>query len=196
MNVAIIKYNAGNVLSVENALHRLGITPVVTDDKELLLSADKVIFPGVGEASTTMAYLRQHGLDRLIVQLKQPVLGICIGMQLMCRHSEEGDVDCLGIFDTQVKRFQPLQANDKIPQMGWNTLTQMQGPLFKNVAPEAYVYYVHSYYAELCAQTIAQSEYLLPYSAALQRDNFYALQFHPEKSSAVGAIILDNFLQL
>ncbi len=196
MNVAIIKYNAGNVLSVENALLRLGITPVVTDDKELLLSADKVIFPGVGEASTTMTYLRQHGLDRLIVQLKQPVLGICIGMQLMCRHSEEGDVDCLGIFDTQVKRFQPLQANDKIPQMGWNTLTQMQGPLFKDIAPESYVYYVHSYYAELCAQTIAQSEYLLPYSAALQRDNFYALQFHPEKSSAVGAKILDNFLQL
>ncbi len=196
MNVAIIKYNAGNVLSVENALLRLGITPVVTDDKELLLSADKVIFPGVGEASTTMTYLRQHGLDRLIVQLKQPVLGICIGMQLMCRHSEEGDVDCLGIFDTRVKRFQPLQANDKIPQMGWNTLTQMQGPLFKDIAPESYVYYVHSYYAELCAQTIAQSEYLLPYSAALQRDNFYALQFHPEKSSAVGAKILDNFLQL
>lgn len=196
MNVAIIKYNAGNVLSVENALLRLGITPVVTDDKELLLSADKVIFPGVGEASTTMTYLRQHGLDRLIVQLKQPVLGICIGMQLMCRHSEEGDVDCLGIFDTRVKRFQPLQANDKIPQMGWNTLTQMQGALFKDIAPESYVYYVHSYYAELCAQTIAQSEYLLPYSAALQRDNFYALQFHPEKSSAVGAKILDNFLQL
>ncbi len=196
MNVAIIKYNAGNVLSVENALLRLGITPVVTDDKELLLSADKVIFPGVGEASTTMTYLRQHRLDRLIVQLKQPVLGICIGMQLMCRHSEEGDVDCLGIFDTRVKRFQPLQANDKIPQMGWNTLTQMQGPLFKDIAPESYVYYVHSYYAELCAQTIAQSEYLLPYSAALQRDNFYALQFHPEKSSAVGAKILDNFLQL
>lgn len=196
MEVAIIKYNAGNVISVENALRRLGVTPVITDDKVLLQAADKVIFPGVGEASTTMAYLREHRLDELIVNLKQPVLGICIGMQLMCRHSEEGDVDCLGIFDTEVKRFQAQQKNDKIPQMGWNTVSQMQTPLFEGINPEEYVYYVHSYYAELCRHTIARTEYLLPYSAALHRDNFYAVQFHPEKSSEVGARILNNFLNL
>lgn len=196
MEVAIIKYNAGNVISVENALRRLGVSPVITDDKALLQAADKVIFPGVGEASTTMAYLREHRLDELIVNLKQPVLGICIGMQLMCRHSEEGDVDCLGIFDTEVKRFQAQQKNDKIPQMGWNTVSQMQTPLFEGVNPEEYVYYVHSYYAELCRHTIARTEYLLPYSAALHRDNFYAVQFHPEKSSEVGARILNNFLNL
>ncbi len=196
MEVAIIKYNAGNVISVENALRRLGVTPVITDDKALLQAADKVIFPGVGEASTTMAYLREHRLDELIVNLKQPVLGICIGMQLMCRHSEEGDVDCLGIFDTEVKRFQAQQKNDKIPQMGWNTVSQMQTPLFEGINPEEYVYYVHSYYAELCRHTIARTEYLLPYSAALHRDNFYAVQFHPEKSSEVGARILNNFLNL
>lgn len=196
MEVAMIKYNAGNVISVENALRRLGIEPVITDDKELLMAADKVIFPGVGEASTTMAYLRQHRLDELIVNLKQPLLGICIGMQLMCRHSQEGEVDCLGIFDTEVKRFQPQNSNDKIPQMGWNTISYMQGPLFKNIKPDEYVYYVHSYYAEICEHTIAQSEYMLPYSAALHRDNFYAVQFHPEKSSEVGARILNNFLQL
>lgn len=196
MEVAIIKYNAGNVISVENALRRLGVSPVITDDKALLQAADKVIFPGVGEASTTMAYLREHRLDELIVNLKQPVLGICIGMQLMCRHSEEGDVDCLGIFDTEVKRFQAQQKNDKIPQMGWNTVSQMQTPLFEGINPEEYVYYVHSYYAELCRHTIARTEYLLPYSAALHRDNFYAVQFHPEKSSEVGARILNNFLNL
>ena len=196
MEVAIIKYNAGNVISVENALRRLGVSPVITDDKALLQAADKVIFPGVGEASTTMAYLREHRLDELIVNLKQPVLGICIGMQLMCRHSEEGNVDCLGIFDTEVKRFQAQQKNDKIPQMGWNTVSQMQTPLFEGINPEEYVYYVHSYYAELCRHTIARTEYLLPYSAALHRDNFYAVQFHPEKSSEVGARILNNFLNL
>ncbi|MBO5719730.1 MAG: imidazole glycerol phosphate synthase subunit HisH [Bacteroidales bacterium] len=196
MEVAIIKYNAGNVISVENALRRLGVTPVITDDKALLQAADKVIFPGVGEASTTMAYLREHRLDELIVNLKQPVLGICIGMQLMCRHSEEGNVDCLGIFDTEVKRFQAQQKNDKIPQMGWNTVSQMQTPLFEGINSEEYVYYVHSYYAELCRHTIARTEYLLPYSAALHRDNFYAVQFHPEKSSEVGARILNNFLNL
>ena len=196
MEVAIIKYNAGNVISVENALRRLGVSPVITDDKALLQAADKVIFPGVGEASTTMAYLREHRLDELIVNLKQPVLGICIGMQLMCRHSEEGNVDCLGIFDTEVKRFQAQQKNDKIPQMGWNTVSQMQTPLIEGIKPEQYVYYVHSYYAELCRHTIARTEYLLPYSAALHRDNFYAVQFHPEKSSEVGARILNNFLNL
>ncbi|MBR0452473.1 MAG: imidazole glycerol phosphate synthase subunit HisH [Bacteroidales bacterium] len=196
MEVAIIKYNAGNVISVENALRRLGVSPVITDDKALLQAADKVIFPGVGEASTTMAYLREHRLDELIVNLKQPVLGICIGMQLMCRHSEEGNVDCLGIFDTEVKRFQAQQKNDKIPQMGWNTVSQMQTPLFEGINSEEYVYYVHSYYAELCRHTIARTEYLLPYSAALHRDNFYAVQFHPEKSSEVGARILNNFLNL
>lgn len=196
MEVAIIKYNAGNVISVENALRRLGIEPVITDDKAVLQAVDKVIFPGVGEASTTMAYLRAHRLDELIVDLKQPVLGICIGMQLMCRHSQEGDVDCLGIFDTEVKRFQAQNKNDKIPQMGWNTVYQMQTPLFEGIRPEEFVYYVHSYYAELCQHTIARTEYLLPYSAALHRDNFYAVQFHPEKSSEVGARILNNFLNL
>lgn len=196
MEVAIIKYNAGNVISVENALRRLGIEPVITDDKAVLQAADKVIFPGVGEASTTMAYLREHRLDELIVDLKQPVLGICIGMQLMCRHSQEGDVDCLGIFDTEVKRFQAQHKNDKIPQMGWNTVYEMQTPLFEGIRPEEFVYYVHSYYAEICRHTIARTEYLLPYSAALHRDNFYAVQFHPEKSSEVGARILNNFLNV
>ncbi len=196
MNLAIIKYNAGNVISVENALRRLGIEPVITDDKASLLAADKVIFPGVGEASTTMDYLRRYRLDELIVDLKQPVLGVCIGMQLMCRHSEEGNADCLGIFDTEVKRFQARQPNDKIPQMGWNTLQEMQGPLFAGINPGEYVYYVHSYYAEICTHTIARTDYMLPYSAALHRDNFYAVQFHPEKSSEVGARILNNFLQV
>lgn len=195
MEVAIIKYNAGNILSVEYALRRLGVEPVITDDKERLLSADRIIFPGVGEASTTMAYLKEHRLDELIKSLKQPVLGICIGMQLMCRSSEEGGhVECLGIFDTEVKRFVPQHANDKIPQMGWNTISRLQSPLFSPSMENEYVYYVHSYYAEICPQTIATTHYTLDYSAALHKDNFFAVQFHPEKSSAVGERLLERFL--
>lgn len=195
MKTAIVKYNAGNVISVVNALRRLGCEPVVTDDAQTLRSADKVIFPGVGEASTTMAYLREHRLDELIRSLRQPVLGICIGLQLMCRHSEEGNVDCLGIFDHEVRRF-PQVSGMKIPQMGWNTLLQMQSPLFKGLPEEPYVYYVHSFYAETGADTVARSVYAAEYSAALQRDNFYAVQFHPEKSSRTGELILKNFLEL
>lgn len=196
MQVAIIKYNAGNILSVVHAMKRLGIEPMVTDDKETIVHADKVIFPGVGEASTTMAYLKQHRLDELIVDLKQPVLGICIGLQLMCRHSQEGDVDCLGIFDTEVKRFVAQHHADKIPQMGWNTISHLQTDLFSPDMEDQYVYYVHSYYAETCSQTIATTEYMQPYSAALHKDNFYAVQFHPEKSSVIGEQILKNFLKI
>lgn len=196
MEVAVIKYNAGNISSVCHALRRLGATPVVTDDPEMICRADKVIFPGVGEASTTMAYLREYRLDRLITGLRQPVLGICIGLQLMCRHSEEGDVDCLGIFDTEVKRFVPSGPQDKIPHMGWNTITDLSTPLFDAAMEGSYVYYVHSYYAALCEQTVARTDYLQPYSAALHKDNFYAVQFHPEKSSDNGGRLLKNFLDL
>lgn len=196
MEVAVIKYNAGNILSVGHALRRLGVEPVVTDSPDLIRRADKVIFPGVGEASTTMAYLREHRLDELIVSLRQPVLGICIGLQLMCRHSEEGDVDCLGIFDTEVKRFVPATAHDKIPHMGWNTIHGLSTPLFDAEMEDSYVYYVHSYYAELCAATIARTDYVQPFSAALHKDNFYAVQFHPEKSSDNGARLLRHFLDL
>lgn len=196
MQVAVIKYNAGNIHSVVHGLHRIGIDPIITDDKALIRAADKVIFPGVGEASSTMAYLREHKLDELIVSLTQPVLGICIGLQLMCRHSEEGNTDCLGIFDTEVKRFVPQRHEDKVPHMGWNTLQRLSTPLFNGVAEDAYVYYVHSYYASVCGQTIAQTNYLLDYSAALHKDNFYATQFHPEKSSLVGEQVLTNFINL
>lgn len=182
MNVAIIKYNAGNIFSVDYALRRLGITPVITADKELLLKADKIIFPGVGEARNTMQYLRDNQLDRLIKELKQPVLGICLGMQLMCKHSEEGNVDCLGIFDAEVKRFQPLKHEDKIPHMGWNTISHTNSDLFRGFNREEYVYFVHSYYVPLNDCTAAQTDYILPYSSALHKDNFYATQFHPEKS--------------
>lgn len=181
MNVAIIKYNAGNIFSVDYALRRLGITPVITADKELLLKADKIIFPGVGEARNTMQYLRDNQLDRLIKELKQPVLGICLGMQLMCKHSEEGNVDCLGIFDAEVKRFQPLKHEDKIPHMGWNTISHTNSDLFREFNREEYVYFVHSYYVPLNDCTAAQTDYILPYSSALHKDNFYATQFHPEK---------------
>lgn len=196
MEVAVIKYNAGNILSVGHALRRLGVEPVVTDSPELIRRADKVIFPGVGEASTTMAYLREHRLDELILSLRQPVLGICIGLQLMCRHSEEGNVDCLGIFDTEVRRFVPATAQDKIPHMGWNTIHGLSTPLFDAEMEGSYVYYVHSYYAEPCAETIARTDYVQPYSAALHKDNFYAVQFHPEKSSDNGARVLRHFLDL
>ena len=196
MEVAIIKYNAGNICSVDCALKRLGITPVITADEALLRRADKVIFPGVGEAGTTMVYLREHGLDRIIRSLQQPVLGICIGMQLLCRHSEEGDADCLGIFDAEVKRFVSQRHEDKIPHMGWNSLSSMDHALFSGVPKESFVYYVHSYYVPVNPATIATTDYIVPFSAALHKDNFYATQFHPEKSGSVGELVLRNFLQL
>ncbi|MDD7631433.1 MAG: imidazole glycerol phosphate synthase subunit HisH [bacterium] len=196
MEVAIIKYNAGNICSVDCALKRLGITPVITADEALLRRADKVIFPGVGEAGTTMEYLREHGLDRIIRSLQQPVLGICIGMQLLCRHSEEGDADCLGIFDAEVKRFVSQRHEDKIPHMGWNSLSSMDHALFSGVSKESFVYYVHSYYVPVNPATIATTDYIVPFSAALHKDNFYATQFHPEKSGSVGELVLRNFLQL
>ena len=196
MEVAIIKYNAGNICSVDCALKRLGITPVITADEGLLRRADKVIFPGVGEAGTTMEYLREHGLDRIIRSLQQPVLGICIGMQLLCRHSEEGDADCLGIFDAEVKRFVSQRHEDKIPHMGWNSLSSMDHALFSGVPKESFVYYVHSYYVPVNPATIATTDYIVPFSAALHKDNFYATQFHPEKSGSVGELVLRNFLQI
>lgn len=193
MNVAIIKYNAGNIQSVEFALQRIGVSCSVTDDKEIIRSADKVIFPGVGEASTTMHYLRESGLDKLIVSLKQPVLGICLGLQLMCRHSEEGDASCLGIFPVDVKRF---PATGKVPHMGWNTLENTKSDLFDASVEGHHVYFVHSYYAEMSEYTIATTNYLVPFSASLHKDNFYAAQFHPEKSDKVGEHILRNFISV
>mgnify|MGYP001258149914 FL=1 len=199
MKVVIIKYNAGNIMSVDFALQRLGIQAEVTDDIEKIKQADKVIFPGVGEASTTMSYLRQHKLNQLIVDLKQPVLGICLGLQLMCSHSEEGDTDCLGIFPEQVRKFIPEPGNQfitKVPHMGWNNLAKTKSPLFDTDIENQYVYFVHSYYAAIGNDTAATSHYINPFSAALQRDNFYAVQFHPEKSGSIGEKILTNFIQL
>lgn len=193
MKVAIIKYNAGNVYSVKSALNRLEIEPIITDNLKQLMSADKVIFPGVGEAKTAMAYLREKKLDNLFTELEQPVLGICLGLQLMCAFSEEKDTSCLGIFPTQVKKF---PATDKVPHMGWNTLTNLKGPLFEGVEEGSYVYFVHSYYAEVDDYVIASTNYSLPFAAAMQKDNFYAVQFHTEKSAEVGALILKNFIEL
>lgn len=194
MNVVIIKYNAGNIFSVEHALKRVGIQSTVTDNKELILKADKIIFPGVGEASSTMQHLKRTGLDELIPNLKQPVLGICLGMQVMCSHSEEGNVDCLGIFDTEVKRFTPKKHEDKVPHMGWNDLSNTKSAIFDNSIEKQFVYFVHSYYVPLNEYTAATTEYILPFSAALNKNNFYATQFHPEKSGTVGEKILNNFL--
>ena len=191
--IAILKYNAGNIASVKNAVERLGYECVITDNPEELRKAEKVIFPGVGEASTAMNYLTANGLDKLFRTFTQPVLGICLGLQLMCRHSEEGNVDCLGIFDADVKRFPPT---DIVPHMGWNNLSETKTPLFNGFAKEDTVYFVHSYYAEICDETIAQCDYILPFSAAMQKGNFYATQFHPEKSASVGERILKNFLEL
>lgn len=196
MNVVIIKYNAGNLYSVDYGLKRLGIIPVITDNPETIRKADKVIFPGQGEAGTTMNYLRKQGLDVLIRELKQPVLGICIGMQLMCRHSEEGNTDCLGIFDTDVKRFIPQRHEEKVPHMGWNALRNIQGQLFEKLPENPYVYFVHSYYVPITSETTAVSDYIQPFTAAMQKDNFFATQFHPEKSGDIGAVILRNFLAL
>lgn len=197
--MVIIKYNAGNIMSVDYALQRLGIHATVTDDPELICSADKVIFPGVGEASTTMQYLKERKLDRLIAGLKQPVLGICLGLQLMCRHSEEGDTTCIGIFNEEVKKFQFYGGHLtrlKVPHMGWNNIYDVKSGLFGEKLQNQYTYFVHSYYAATGADTIAVCEYGVPFSAALHRDNFYATQFHPEKSGKPGAEILKNFLKL
>lgn len=194
--IAAIKYNAGNIHSVVHALRREGVEPVVTDDMELIRSAEKVIFPGVGEASTTMRYLHERGLDTLIKSLTQPVLGICLGMQLMCSRSEEGDAECLGIFDVEVKKFVRTSEEDKIPHMGWNQITNLKSPVMQGVKEGGYVYFVHSYYVPQCAETIASTDYIVPFSAALNKNNFYATQFHPEKSGTVGSKILQNFLNL
>lgn len=196
MKVIIVKYNAGNIRSVDFALKRLGVEATVTDDFDLIRGADKVIFPGVGEAASTMRFLRGNGMDKLLLSLKQPFLGICLGMQLMCRHSEEGEVDCLGMFDEEVKRFVPKIHTDKVPHMGWNQLHDLKGKLFKNIKPGEFVYFVHSFYVPICEFTAATTEYIVPFSASLEKDNFYATQFHPEKSGAVGETILKNFLEL
>ena len=195
MNVVIIKYNAGNVQSVMYALDRLGVSYTYTDSEEEIRSADKVIFPGVGEASTAMAYLNEKGLSRLIPALKQPVLGTCIGLQLMCRHSEEGNVDCMGIFDVDVVRF-PEQPGYKVPHMGWNSISDYRSPILTELPPNAYVYFVHSYYAPVCEYTAAVCEYINPFSAALQKDNFYAAQFHCEISGDAGQKVLESFLKI
>lgn len=194
MSVAIIKYNAGNVQSVQYALQRLGVTSIVTDDEKEIRQAAKVIFPGVGHANAAMQYLRERELDKVIVSLQQPVLGICLGLQLMCKHSEEGDTDCLGIFDTEVKLF--ASTGLKVPQMGWNNIFDLKSGLFEGLAEESFIYNVHSYYAALSNQTIATTDYILPYSAALQKNNFYAVQFHPEKSGKIGEKILKNFIAM
>ncbi len=196
MKVAVVKYNAGNIRSVDYALKRLGVEAVITADKEELQSADKVIFPGVGEAETTMNHLKATGLDELIKRLRQPVLGICLGMQLMCRHSEEGEVDCLNIFDVDVKRFVSQRHEDKVPHMGWNTIGKTNSHLFEGFTEEEFVYFVHSFYVPICDFTAATTDYIHPFSAALHKNNFYATQFHPEKSGKTGEKILTNFLNL
>lgn len=196
MKLVIIKYNAGNVRSVEFALERLGVIPQVTDNPEEILAADRIIFPGVGEASSAMRYLRDRNLDQVILQARQPFLGICLGMQLMCDSSEENDTSCLGIFKEDVRKFRSEDHSIKIPQMGWNTIHQLKSPLFQGVAEESYCYFVHSYYASLGAHTIAVTNYCGDYSAALNRENYYGVQFHPEKSADVGARILSNFLNI
>lgn len=193
MNVTIIKYNAGNIQSVLFALERIGVTALVTDDVEVLQKSDKVIFPGVGEASSAMKYLKEKNLDEVIVNLKQPVLGICLGMQLMCQHSEEGNTNCLGIFDNNIKLF---EGDVKVPQIGWNNIYDLKTDLFKNVKENEYMYLVHSYYAEVSEHTIAKTNYGLEYSSSLQKNNFYGVQFHPEKSSDAGQTILENFIKL
>ena len=203
MEVAIVKYNAGNIYSVVNALTRMGIEPLLTDDAEQLQKADRVLFPGQGEARGAMEYLKARRLDEVIRDLKQPVFGICVGQQLLCKHSEEGDVDCIGIFDAEVKRFQPEKHEDKVPCMGWNSLDvrcKMDDgrcdELMEGLGENPYVYFVHSFYVPVCEDTIAIADYILPYSASMHKNNFYTCQFHPEKSGKVGERILKNFLEL
>ncbi|MFM2439778.1 MAG: hypothetical protein RLZ16_777 [Bacteroidota bacterium] len=196
MEIVIIQYNAGNIQSVLYALERIGTTAVVTDNVELIKSADKVIFPGVGEASTAMAYLKERNLDGVIKNLQQPVLGICLGMQLMCAYSEENNTTCLGVFEENVRQFKTADPVIKVPQIGWNTITNLKTDLFNQVPENSYAYFVHGYYAALGAHTIATTNYIQPYSSALNKDNFYGVQFHPEKSAKVGEQIIKNFLEL
>ena len=196
MNITIIQYNAGNIQSVLYALERLGATATVTDDPAMIQASDKVIFPGVGEASTAMAYLQERNLDQLIKSLKQPVLGICLGMQLMCQHSAENDTPCLGIFEEKVQAFKSTDATIKVPQIGWNTIGQLKTELFNGVAENSFAYFVHGYYANIGVDTIATTNYIQDYSSALHKNNFYGVQFHPEKSAAVGGQIIQNFLAL
>jgi len=217
MNVAIVKYNAGNVYSVVNALRRMGIEPLLTDDAEVLQKSDRVLFPGQGHAGEAMDYLRARRLDEVIRDLRQPVFGICVGQQLLCKHSEEGNTDCIGIFDADVKRFLPKNHEDKVPCMGWNMLNPPPTPpkgsgvenvlfrglfdtkhssLREKIEVGPYVYFVHSYYVPVCEETIATADYILPYSASMHKDNFYTCQFHPEKSGKVGERILQNFLEI
>ncbi|SUX43679.1 imidazole glycerol phosphate synthase subunit HisH [Chryseobacterium indoltheticum] len=191
--IAILKYNGGNVSSVQNALNRLGAESIITDDFALIRKADKVIFPGVGEASSTMKILKEKGLDQLIPTLKQPVLGICLGMQLMCKNNEEGNTVGMGIFDCKVKKFPQL---DLVPHMGWNTVSHLKWPLFSEISNEDDLYFVHSFYCELSENTTSVCDYILPFSASLQKDNFFATQFHPEKSGKVGNKMLENFLKI
>ena len=191
--IVIIKYNAGNITSVQNALERLGYSSIVTNEPKLIQQAEKVIFPGVGEASSAMQYLRAKGLDEIIKNLKQPVLGICLGQQLLCAFSEEGNTECLGIFDARVKKFEPKL---KVPHMGWNSVSELQTDLYNGISTEENFYFVHSYYAEVSQETTAVCDYIVPFSASMQKDNFYATQFHPEKSSLAGEQLLLNFLQL
>ena len=196
MKIAIIKYNAGNIRSVLYALERIGQAAMVTDNADEIKNADKVIFPGVGEASTAMNYLKDRNLDKLICSLTQPVLGICLGMQLMCKYSEENDTDCLGIFEESVKKFKIQNSKFKIPQIGWNSVYDLKTDLFKNVKEEGYCYFVHGYYAAKGEHTIATTDYVQPYSSALRKNNFFGVQFHPEKSATTGEQILKNFIGL
>lgn len=191
--IAIVKYNAGNITSVKNAIERLGFSAVVTDDENLLKSAEKVIFPGVGEASSAMKYIKGKGLDKVIKNLKQPVLGICLGQQLMCQFSEEGNTECLGIFDANVKIFEPKL---KVPHVGWNTISGLKSEIYNEISVEEDFYFVHSFYSEICSETTAICDYIVPFSSSMQKNNFYATQFHPEKSSSVGEQLLLNFLKL
>ena len=196
MNLTIVQYNAGNIQSVLYALERLGVAATVTDDPAMIQAADKVIFPGVGEASTAMAYLKERNLDQIIVALKQPVLGICLGMQLMCKHSAENNTTCLGIFEEQVLAFKTTEKTIKVPQIGWNNITNLKTALFNGVPENSYTYFVHGFYAGLGDNTIATTDYIQPYSSALQKNNFYGVQFHPEKSAGIGEQIIQNFLSL
>lgn len=196
MKIVIIKYNAGNIRSVQIALERQGITPVISDDPEVIHAADKIIFPGVGEASSAMAYLTERSLDSVIADARQPFLGICLGMQLMCSHSEENDTTCLGIFEENVRKFSTSDNSIKIPQIGWNSITNLKSSLFEGINENSYCYFVHSYFAIIGKHTIAQTHYCGEYSASLHKNNFYGVQFHPEKSADVGASIINNFLKI